>query len=97
MEGTNLMFNDRGNLIGLIFLLLCAVVGGVLVWSIVTGKRLEYNGPAWLTWVLGALFIGGIVYGMVQGGMGRVRSGGGPQWPNPASGRRPWWMFWKRQ
>lgn len=90
------MFDDRENLIGLLLLGLCAAVGGVLVWSIVTGNELEYTGPGWLVWVLGILFVGGIVYGMAQGVTGRRRSGGVPQWPDPASGRRPWWRFWDR-
>lgn len=82
------MFDDRENLIGLLLLGLCAVAGGVLVWAIVTGGRLEYNGPDWLTWVLGIVFFGGILYGV---------SRGRGQWPHPLSGRRPWWRFWRKE
>jgi hypothetical protein len=90
------MFDDRDNIIGALLLALCAVAGGVLVWSIVTGNELTYSGPAWLAWVLGALFIAGVLYGLWQGFSGRMRSGGPSQWPNPNSGRRPWWKFWGR-
>lgn len=90
------MFNDRENLIGVLLVALCAVVGGVMVWSIVTGNELEYTGPAWLAWVVGALFMAGLLYGMWQGISGRMKSGGSPQWPDPGAGRRPWWKFWGR-
>ena len=85
------MFDDKENLIGLLFLLVCGVVAGVVVWQIVTGERLRYDGPTWLIWVLSALFFGAIIYGLYQSFAGRRQSGGGPQWPNPASGRRSWW------
>jgi hypothetical protein len=91
------VFDDKENLIGVALLALCAVVGGVLVYSIVTGERFEYNGPRWLVWVLAVLFIGGILYGMLQGFSSRWRSGGSPQWPDPGSGRKPWWMFWRNR
>jgi len=90
------MFDDRENIIGVLLLALCAVVGGVLVYSIVTGERLTYSGPQWLAWLIGALFLGAIVYGVWQNMGARRRSGGTPQWPAPDSGRRPWWKFWDR-
>jgi hypothetical protein len=76
---------------------LCAVVGGVLIWQIVTGERLSYNGPGWLVWVLFIVFIGGSLYGLVRGGV-LGRRGGGPQWPDPQTGRRSWWrrLFGRR-
>lgn len=83
------MFDDKENLVGALFVLLCGAVGGVLVWEIVTGNRFHYTGPTWLTWVLGILLFGGIVYGLVLNA-GR-RSGGGPQWPDPNAGRKSWW------
>lgn len=85
------MFNDRENLIGLLLLGLCAVVGGVLVWQIVTGERLSYNGPGWLVWVLLIVFVGGSLYGLFSGGGLRRMRGGGRQWPDPQTGDRPWW------
>lgn len=90
------MFDDRENIIGALLLALCAVAGGIMLYSIVTGNDLEYTGPGWLVWVLGALFIGGVIYGLVQNLSGRFRSGGAPQWPDVGSGRRPWWKFWAR-
>lgn len=87
------MFDDRENLIGLLLLAVCSVVGGVLVWQIVTGERLRYNGPGWLVWVLLIIFVGGSIFGLVRGG-GLRRLGGGSQWPDPQTGQRsnrPWW------
>ncbi|HEY8447376.1 MAG TPA: hypothetical protein VIL01_09725 [Thermomicrobiales bacterium] len=78
------MFGDRDNLIGLLFLALCAVVAGALIWEIVTGNRFRYSGPTWLVWVLAIIVIGGSIYGLIRGGAGR-------SWPNPQAGRRPWW------
>gem|GEM_PF-2183263 len=89
------MFNDRENLIGVVLVGLCAVVGGVLVWQIVTGERLTYNGPGWLVWVLLLVFVGGSLYGLLSGGLRRM--GRGRQWPDPQTGRtdgRPWWRRW---
>jgi hypothetical protein len=83
------VFDDGENIIGLILLGLCAVVGGVLVWQIVTGERLRYDGPAWLAWLLLILFVGGSLFGLARGGLGR--RGMGPRWPDPRTGHRPWW------
>jgi len=88
------VFDDKENIIGVLLLSLCAVVAGVFIWSMVTGRELSYNGPQWLTWVLGIIFFAGIGYGMWQSLSGRFRSGGSPQWPDVGSGRRPWWKFW---
>lgn len=90
------MFEDRTNIIGALLLALCAVIGGVMIYSIITGERFTYNGPTWLSWALAILFIGGIAYGMWTNLSGRFRSGGGEQWPSPGAGRRPWWKFWGR-
>ncbi len=85
------MFDDKENLVGVVFLGICAVVVGVVVWEIVTGNRLSYGGPQWLMWVLGAVFFGAIIYGMVQSFGQRRQGGGREQWPNPSAGRKPWW------
>ena len=90
------MFDDRDNIIGVLLLGLCAVIGGVMVWAIATDTELEYTGPAWVAWVLGGLFLAGVLYGMFAGVASRRRGGGAPQWPDPGSGRRPWWKFWDR-
>ena len=83
-------------IVGVLLLGLCVVIGVVMVWAIATDAKLEYNGPAWLGWVLAALFMGGVLFGMFQGFAGRRKSGGAPQWPAPGSGQRPWWKFWQR-
>jgi hypothetical protein len=90
------MFNDRENIIGVILLGLCVVIGAVMVWAIATDAKLEYTGPEWLAWLIAALFTGAVLYGLWQGFAGRRRSGGAPQWPAPSGARRPWWKFWER-
>lgn len=81
---------DRENAIGFVLLGLCTVIGGVMVYAIATGTTFTYSGPAWVGWALFAVFLGAIGYGFFSrrrvGGVGR-----GPQWPDPQSGRRPWW------
>jgi drug/metabolite transporter (DMT)-like permease len=91
------MFDDRDNIVGVLLLGLCAVIGGVMVWAIMTDTELEYTGPEWLAWAVGALFLAGTLYGLFVGFGGRRRSGGAPQWPDVGSGRRPWWKFWDRR
>lgn len=90
------MFDDRENIIGALLLTLCAAAGGIMIYSIVTGNELEYNGPRWLVWVLGIVFFGAVFGGLFMNLASRRRSGGTPQWPDPGSGRRPWWKFWGR-
>src|SRR5688572_16815847 len=89
---------DRENTVGFLLLAVCAAVGGVMLFSIATGTRFRYTGPAWLVWVLLALFVGGGLYGLFRGGLGGGRFGGGRSWPDPMTGprRRPWWRFWGR-
>jgi hypothetical protein len=90
------VFDDRDSIIGVLLLGLCAVAGGVIVWAIATDTKLEYNGPGWLAWLLAIVFMGAVFFGLFQGIVGRRRGGGAPQWPDPGSGRRPWWKFWGR-
>jgi len=90
------MFDGRENIIGVILIALCVVIGAVMVWAIATDAELEYTGPDWLAWSIAALFLGGTLYGLYQGLAGRRRSGGAPQWPAPGGGHRPWWKFWER-
>lgn len=75
---------DRDDLIGYLLLALCAAVGAVLVFSIVTGTRLRFDGPAWVGWLLALIFFGGIIYGLV--------AANGRRWPDPLTGlaRRRW-------
>ena len=55
------------NLIGVILLGICGVVAAVLVWQIVTGERLVYNGPAWLPTVLGIAMIAAMIWSFFKG------------------------------
>ena len=43
------------------------------------------------------IFFAAIGYGLWQSWSRRSASGGTPQWPDPSSGRRPWWQFWKKK
>lgn len=52
----------RENWIGLALLALCGIAGGVLVWSLVTGTILTYQGPEWLPWVLLVVWAGAVLY-----------------------------------
>ena len=74
---------DRENLVGVVLLAVCAVVGGLLVYAIATGTRFVYTGPEWLGWVLLVLFVGAAVYGWLTSRRRR--------WPHPQAGWRwPW-------
>lgn len=79
---------SRDNAIGIALLGLCTVVAGALVWQIITGERLRYNGPNWLITVIGILFFGVMLYGLV-GGIRRMIQGRRQvrQWPDPRTGR----------
>ena len=81
---------DRENAVGFLLLGVCVAAGGVLLFAITTGTRLRYTGPGWVGIVLFVLFLGGILYGFISNRRGRS-PGSGPQWPDPQSGRRPWW------
>ena len=82
---------DRENAIGFLLLGLCVVIGGVMVFAIATDTQLTYEGPTWLSVILVVAFIGAIGYGLLRGRIGGRGIGQGPQWPDPRTGRRPWW------
>ena len=67
---------DRDNFVGVLLLGMCALVAGVLIYSITTGTTFRYTGPGWLAWVLLALFLGGILASFARG---RRRGGDGDQ------------------
>lgn len=83
----------RDNLVGMLLLVLCGVVIAILLWSIVTGERISVSVPPVVGWIIGALFIGGLIYGFTQSGLfRRLRGGqGGAQWPDPTTGRKSLW------
>ncbi len=43
---------DRENAVGFLLLEFCAVVAGVLIYSIQTGTQFRFTGPSWLGWAL---------------------------------------------
>lgn len=78
----------RENAIGLLLLGLCVVVGAIMVQAIITGEIPQVNVPGWLVWPLGALFIGGIAFGIIRQFRDRRSSGGGHAWPDPMTGEK---------
>lgn len=86
----------RENIIGVLLLLFCTVVAGILVYSIVTGERVDFALPRGASTVLGIVFMGLLVLGFVRSGFfRRFRGGGTPptnqQWPSPTTGQRSIW------
>lgn len=78
----------RENITGILLLVLCGVVGAVMVRAIVTGERPQVSAPDWVTWVLGAIFIGGIAYSLLRSFADRRSRGGGRAWPDPMTGEK---------
>ena len=86
------MFN-RDNAIGILLLAFCAVVAGIMVYYIAIDERPNLSLPPAVSIVLGAVFIGALLYGFTQGSLFRRLRGGqrGPQWPDPQTGQKSWW------
>lgn len=86
------MFN-RENAVGFLFLGVCAVVAGVMVYFIVTGERPTLDLPPVLTAIVFVLFIGAVIAGFMRGSLfQRLRGGqGGKQWPDPGTGSKSLW------
>ena len=79
----------RENIVGILLLGLCVIIGAVMVQAIITGERPNVNLPGWLVWPLGAIFIGGIAYGFLRQFLDRRSSGGGGHaWPDPMTGEK---------
>lgn len=78
----------RENLVGILLLVLMAVIGAVMIVAIVTGERPEVDLPAWAVWPLGAIFVGGLLYGLFRQFADRRSSGGGHAWPDPLTGEK---------
>jgi hypothetical protein len=53
---------NRENAIGFVLLLICAGGALVLMYSIATGTRFQYTGPAWLGTALVIAFVGASIY-----------------------------------
>lgn len=86
----------RENIIGVLLLLLCTVVAGILVYSIITGERIDFALPREVSMGLGIAFMGLLVFGFVRSGFfRRFRGDGTPptnrQWPSPTTGQKSLW------
>jgi hypothetical protein len=66
---------NRDNAVGLILLLFCAVVAGVLLYGIATGTRFHWTGPAWAGPLLFVIFLGASLWGLT------TRPGRRWRWP----------------
>ena len=86
------MFN-RDNAIGFLLLGFCAVVAGIMVYYIVIGEQPSVSLPPALGFVVGALFIGLLIYGFTRGSLFQRLRGkqGGRQWPDPGTGTKSLW------
>lgn len=78
----------RDNAVGLLLLALCAVIAVVMIRAIITGEPPEVNLPAWAVWPLGAIFVGGLLFGIFRQFRDRRSSGGGHAWPDPLTGEK---------
>lgn len=81
------MFN-RDNAIGIMLLGACAVVASILLYAIFTGEQLRVDLPPYISWPLGIVFVGLILYGLFSSFRDRRSGGGGHSWPNPQTGNK---------
>lgn len=86
------MFN-RENAIGLLLLGVCGGVAGIMVYYIIVGERPVVDLPPVLSFAIGALFFGLLIYGFIRSPLfQRLRGGqGGRQWPDPGTGQKSLW------
>ncbi len=86
------MFN-RENAIGFLLLGVCTVVAGIMVYYIIVGGRPSFDLPPALSFLIGALFVGLLIFGFIRSPLfQRLRGGqGGQQWPNPGTGQKSLW------
>ena len=80
------MFN-RDNAIGFLLLGFCAVVAGIMIWYIAIGETPSVDVPPAVSFAIGIVFIGLMIYGFLQSSLGR-RLRGGPAFCRSA-GRVP--------
>ena len=87
------MFNDRDNLIGVLFLVGIGALAAILLRAIATGERLRLDLDPAVSTVLAVLFFGLILFGMGRAGMFSRFFGrrGGRQWPDPQTGSKSLW------
>lgn len=60
------MLEDRGNLIGIVLLILCGLSAGTMLGYIDAREMARFSGPSWLGWTVVAVFIGLSLFGVVQ-------------------------------
>ncbi len=86
------MFN-RENAIGFLLLGVCTVVAGIMVYYIIVGGSPSFDLPPALSFLIGALFFGLLIFGFIRSPLfQRLRGGqGGQQWPNPGTGQKSLW------
>ncbi len=86
------MFN-RENAVGVLLLGVCSVVAGIMVYFIIVGETPSVDLPPALSFAIGALFFGLLIYGFIRSPLfQRLRGGqGGRQWPDPGTGGKSLW------
>ena len=84
---------NKDNAVGFLLLALCAVVAAIMVQYIIAGEIPSFSVSRPVGLALGVLFFGLLLYGFLQGPLGRRLTGrqGGEQWPNPGTGERSLW------
>lgn len=86
---------DRENIVGLLLVALCGAAAVIMLTAIITGRTLRWTGPSWLAILVGVLFFGALIGGMI--GNRRRSDDGSPTWPDSRSGQRGGWRRWFRR
>jgi len=86
------MFN-RENMVGFLLLGFCTVIAGIMVYFIIVGETPDVDLPPVLSFLMGALFFGLLIFGFIRSPLfQRLRGGqGGRQWPDPGTGSKSLW------
>jgi hypothetical protein len=89
-KSERVMFEDKGNWIGIGLLILCGLSAGTMLGYIEAGERARWTGPGWLGIVLIVAFLGLLIFGAVR----RFRGG---SLGDDVRSDRPWWRRDKGQ
>lgn len=79
------MFEDRANWIGIALLIACGISAGTMLGYIEAGDVARFSGPAWLGWTIAIVFIGLMIFSIVQVRRGKTLG------DDIRSERRKWW------